>query len=157
MSAALKWPGGPTAAPFIKYVRNVKHKVLNGRLLAVDPASGKKSSPGYALYEKGELVESGVIDIPGGGVGQRLSNLFVCLAEAFKDVDVLAIEKLRRVHPTLFWAAGVTVAAVNAPVLVEVPITFWKTVARQKAKYAKADDADAECIGEVLVFIAREK
>lgn len=158
MTNVVRWPGGKESPKFISWVRRHKSKILTGKLLAVDPASGKSSCPGYAVYEKGQLLESGVIDIPQGDTTERLANLHECMAREFKGIDVLVIEKLRgrMVHTTLTWAAGVTVAAINAPVLVECPISFWKALAVTRKAYVKADDADAELMGDTVIMLARE-
>lgn len=156
---SIKWPNGKQHKAFRKKVAQEAGKVMTGRLLAVDPASGKTSMPGYAVYDKGILVESGIIDVPSGNTAARLADLYGCFREDFKDVDVLAIEMLRgsMVNPVLHWAVGATLAAVNVSSVIEVPIATWKALAKHDPEYAKADDADAEAIGAVVVRFAGEK
>ena len=154
----IKWPG--KYFTFRRTVRSYADKILTGSLLAIDPASGSSSMPGYALYEAGQLKERGVIDIARGKSAQvRLSELFECMREDFPKVDVLAVEMLRgrMVSPTLHWATGVIVAATDASVVVEVPIPFWKAIAKVTSDYIKSDDMDAALIGEVLIRLANEE
>lgn len=151
----VQWPKKSEA--FRRKVALHAPRIRTGTLLAIDPASGSSSMPGYALYTAGILTERGTIKITGKKDAQtRLAELYECLKEDFAKPDILAIEELRgpRVSPVLHWAAGVTIAAVEADITFEVPIQFWKSVAKVTAGYEKADDMDAQMIGEVLIRLA---
>lgn len=160
--SSVRWPG--KYLPFRKKVRANVRSILSGRLLAIDPSSGGSSMPGYALYEGGVLKERGTIRIAGGKTPQsRLSELYECLQAEFPNVDVLAIEELRgrTVSPTLHGAVWVAAAAVCPTVMIEVPIPFWKVLAKITPGYLKdkdnsADDMDAMLIGEVVIKLAKE-
>ena len=163
MSDEVQWPGGPSSAAFHHEVAKVSRQVKAGKLLAIDPSSGgwdpktrTQSTPGYALWEAGKFIESGTIELCRGNACARLADLYACLTREFPDVDVLVLEKLRgrMVHHVLHWAVGATVAAVPAPILIEVPIVFWKALAKTKPNYVKADDSDAELMGEVVLRLA---
>ena len=62
-------------------------------------------------------------------------------------------------HAFLLWSVGVTVAAINSAVMIEVPINVWKAPVKAGAipNYTKANDRDAEAIGMSLIIRAKEK
>ena len=153
----VKWPQGRASSLFYSRVQAYAKQILTTKLLAVDPASGKTSKPGYAYYEAGKLLESGVIDVPVGNTGHRLADLYSCVAREFTGIDILVVEQLRgpKISPVLHWATGVTVAAVNAPILYELPIYVWKAWAKTLPDYTKADDQDARAIGDSILALAR--
>lgn len=79
-----------------KMVKPIAREILDGRLLAIDPSTGSISSmPGYALFEKGELVESGIIQVRvQDRKNVRLHAIAQTLRTEFPNVDVLAIENI---------------------------------------------------------------
>ena len=133
--------------------------VLRGRMLVIDPASGGTSHAGYAVYRAGKLEEYGVVQVTKGAkIQARLRELYDTLA-ADETPDILVIERIRgaRAHEYLRWSVGVAVAAVNAPVTLEVPVSVWKKYVKTLANYAgKADDEDARYMGEAVVQLARK-
>ena len=146
------WPSGSGTQALRVFVESHLDEIRNGVLLSVDPGS---RSAGWALWKKMELVESGEIqsnrDIQG-----RLCDLFSEMSEIAKDINILAIEKIRgrNSHAYLFWAVGVSIAA-SAPVhLVEVPSIHWKRLCEKG--YLKNDRNDAQKIGQVIMELARE-
>jgi hypothetical protein len=152
-----RWPRGGEG--FVRTVRGNSGAILTGTLLAIDPASGKTSMPGYALFYAGQLKEHGTIEIdPSRPPEDRLVELSECLKRDFHGVDVLAVEKLRGaiVQPVLHASVWFTRVAVRAPIVIEVPIHYWKVLAKETQGYAKADDLDALMIGSTLIELARE-
>jgi hypothetical protein len=153
------WPKGKKTAAFRRKVERHTHELLTGSLLAVDPASGSTSMPGYALFTQGRLVECGVITIEYSDKAQeRLASLAECMRRNFPSVDVLVVEELRgpKVHNVLHWATGTIISMVKAGVLIEAPTAWWKAYAKTQPGYEKADDQDALMIGETVLAIARE-
>jgi hypothetical protein len=154
--SAIEWPKGARPASFLRQARAHTQAVLAGTLLAIDPASGKASMPGYALFQNGQMRERGTIEIDSNlPVQQRLSELYECVrAEFGTGIDLLVVERLRgnMVHPSLHWSTGVVVAACGGPPVLEVPIECWKSLAKVKPGYTKADDQDAELIGETVIL-----
>lgn len=131
-----------------------------GKVLVIDPSSGSQSSlPGYALFEKGELKEVGVLELNiGRELGQRLKQLSDSLRE-FGEVDVLVIEDIpvrsfgkgARPHASLLKAVGCVMGSVSYKHLVEVSPSTWKAyLKRNEGKflnYMKSDDWDALIMG----------
>lgn len=130
--------------------------ILGGLLLAIDPASGGTSYPGFALFHKGQLQSSGRVAIDGGQVQDRLYQLMTTLLRG-QQPDVLAIERIRgaNAHPYLFWSVGVTVAATRPLVVIEVPVSTWKKHVGKD--HVKGDEADAVAIGQTLVALAHKR
>jgi hypothetical protein len=142
---------------FAKKCRKHAPIILSGRILAIDPASGGTSLPGYAFYEAGELKDSGVIKLDQKAPFQnRLHELSQSYFELCGGVtpDVLVVEKIRgpRAHIYLKWAVGITIAAVNANVNLECPHATWFRY--KPDDYVKSDKMDAECIGRAAVITA---
>jgi len=127
-------------------------------MLVIDPSSGSAGSmPGYALYFKGVLKESGTIKIdPKQPIQYRLNDLYNWCVD--NHVDVLVIERIRgaRAHEYLRWAVGVTICAVKALTVLEIPTTVWKIDARANEAYEKGDEQDALMMGEAVLRIAKE-
>lgn len=139
-------------------VRN-RTQILEGVMLCVDPSSGSKdSNAGYALFDRGRLVESGVIYDDADkklDIYQRLRVLADWLAK-YDCADVLVVEKIRsKAHTYLRWACGVTVATNRAPVVMELsPITWHKYTPDD---YQKTDEDDAKWFGYTVLQILREE
>lgn len=138
--------------------------ILNGTLLAIDPSTGSKSSmPGFAVFIKGELVESGTIEVDlAGNRAQKLYQINHILRTDFKAPDVVAVENISyfvgKMSPasvvSLQRAVGAIVAAWPVKCLVEVPSNAWQK--HQFAGYFKSDANDSICIGLTCINIAKE-
>jgi hypothetical protein len=133
-------------APYVQYA-------LSGKVLAIDPASGYNSMPGYALFDNGELKDWGVIDIKyDKDVYRRLHQLLVALQSQFQCPDLLVVEGMmpaisgfmNKSATSLQRAVGVTIAAFPCPV-VEVSPMYWHK--RCPPNYVKSDDHDAYMLG----------
>lgn len=150
---ASKWGTGKTIPQIVKQIEGHAPAILEGRLLAIDPAS---RSLGFCLYQSGQLLEKGKIVSKAGDVNTRLRSISAQLIEKFKDIDILAVEKIRgsQAHDYLRWSIGAVVVSVNASKMVEVPISFWKKIMPEG--YVKDDDNDAELIGTVMLHIAQD-
>jgi len=155
----IKWPKGKSIVKFRKSLEPIAETILNGRILAIDPASGGSSMPGYAWFDKGELQASGEIALAKKKpIQERLKDLLTVLETGFNNPppDILVIEKIRgsRTHHYLFWSIGVTVAGSEAPTILELPIPCWKAVVPDD--YEKTDEDDAKYIGQTLIILAKE-
>lgn len=127
--------------------------INNGLLLAIDPASGGTSQPGWAAWRNGKLLRSGTIDLPRKAlIQERLNALFHTVEQS--QPDVLVIERIRgsMAHEHLHWAVGVCVGATCAPVLIEMPVSTWK--AHAGPDHIKSDENDAIAIGNCLLHLA---
>jgi hypothetical protein len=151
---ATTWGKGKTIDKAVKDIEQHSDIILNGVVLAIDPAS---RSLGFATFSSGVLQEKGTLLSKKGDINLRLQDLATQLQLKCKNVDLLAVEQIRgsHAHDYLKWSIGMAVSNVRAPRFVEVPIQFWKKVVG--ADYEKNDENDAEMIGKVLVIIAEEK
>lgn len=161
MSEEIKWPQG--YVPLRKKIRSNRDVILNGTLLAIDPSSfGKDSVPGFTIYEGGKLLTSGTIQRPPGpqrDTYQRIQFLYERVSKLLPiPPDVLVLEEIHKaLGPVpLLWAAGVSIAAANAPVTIECPINLWKCVAKATPGYIKGDAMDSECMARAIVLLAQQ-
>jgi hypothetical protein len=140
---------------FATQVRRHAQFILSSTVLAIDPASGGSSMPGWACFKKGVLVRSGTLAIMGANIQERLRCLYDTIVEA--EPDVLVIERIRgvRAHEHLHWSVGVSIAASAPLILLEMPVSTWKKFAGPEHK--KSDEADAVAIGETLIAMAGGK
>lgn len=136
---------------FRKAIAPYAYTVLKGRVLAIDPGS---NNLGWALYNKGELVESGEISAhPKNKPHKRIISIVHDLCEETKGAcDVVCIEKLFRYNPSLVWSVGAVIQAKEPDIFIEVPIRLWQ--ARVGDDYVKSDERDAVEIGSTLIYHA---
>jgi len=140
-------------------VSQYAERILNGPLLAIDPSSGsEKSQPGYAIYHRAQLVDSGLLNIKwGDAVHNRLYRLAKSLREEFEQPDLLITEHLApfmgegkgaffstRNVISLHQSVGVIVSTWDVPVLAISPRS-WQSVAPDN--YLKSDENDAIMLG----------
>jgi hypothetical protein len=124
--------------------------IRSGTMLAVDPAFGTNSNIGWAMFQAGELVDSGEIAlVRSDNPAYRLHQLSNDLKGLATYVDVLVVEQLRRriLHVHLFWAVGVCVAAVPSGFFLEMPCSVWQRHSKGLEGYHKGDQWDAVAIG----------
>lgn len=152
-------------AKYKQMIKDCADCCLTGRMLAVDPSTGSKSSmPGYAIFDKGELVESGIITVDlAGNRSERLYEINRTLREDFTGpFDVVAVESagffIGKMNPasiiSLQRAIGAIIAAHPVKCLVEVPSNVWQKHAYKG--YIKGDEQDAICIGLCVINTAKE-
>ena len=150
----VRWPRGKTIDLLANKVRASREKILNGRIVAVDPGT---YHAGFAVFEATKLKTSGVIDMPEKmEINDRLTYLYDELTKVAGKPDVMALELLRgqMAHAYLVWSAGVAVAAVRAPVLLEIPVVLWKAATDEG--YEKSDQNDAQMLGRALIWFAKD-
>lgn len=153
MEDKIKWPLGSHQYTFKKKVEEHKDKILNGKILSIDPAT---ISLGYAVAKNGKVVDYGKIILDNKlPINIRLRELMKILQDDEK-YDVLVVELIRgkMSHVYLKFAVGVIMAAARAPVAIEVPIQSWKAVAGRG--YKKDDDKDAEMMALTVIRLAQE-
>lgn len=151
------WPvgSGKDLKKLRDFCARYRSEILQDHLLAIDPSS---KSVGWASFMNGDLKQSGTLSVA-GVAHRRLRDLYDELVESFAEPpSVLAIEKIRGRGSShiLVWSVGVIQTAVRSPLVVEIPINFWKAIAKVDPEYSKTDENDAVKIGEVLVLMARE-
>lgn len=159
-----KWPSGTSSERFKRQVAQHAETILNKTLLVIDPSSGgegrdgSQSYPGFALYDGGVMVKSGVVTLDKRDpIPKRLFKLHRQLETLFNPPEILVVEQLRgrMCHTYLTWAVGAIIASVGAPVLLEIPIGFWKVMCEEG--YVKGDEADACKMGQAILTLAGGK
>jgi len=152
-------------------VHRYRSSILEGTLLAIDPASGGSSLPGFALFKAGEFVESGVIRLPQSAlIATRLQVLAKTLREEFTIPDVLVIEDLppfmsnrggdfrTKAVVNLHYSVGVILSAIPTPRIIHCTPRSWQTWAQTHwPEYRKTDENDAIALGRCVIFHAREE
>lgn len=152
-------------------------QLLAGRILAFDPSIGSWSSqPGYAIFECGQLTDSGVIEMPVGATrSRRLFYLRRILTEQFADkFDAVVIEDIptsrvnrrrgggvyfdAKAQVPLHKAVGVIESCFDAVCLFVHPAT-WRMYASEahlsmKSRGEPTDEADARVMGETVLRLA---
>jgi len=139
--------------------------ILEGRLLSIDPSCGSSSSlPGYAIYEQGKLIESGVINVTlSHNLNARLKGIGEVISQ-FPDIDITVVEEVpsaargwqRSVtgHASLLKAVGMCIACSPSPYTISVDA---RIVAKYRPDgYVKSDEEDAKLIGAVAIKLAGE-
>lgn len=138
------------------------HHLQNGVVLCIDPSIGSSSSqPGYALYRKGELFESGILPIaPDGTVHARLQKLRSHMYNLISiwQPDVLVYEDIpsqrhgggnANAHASLLKAVGVILSISGPEHYVGLLPISWKRMARPS--YTKGDREDAVEVGYIAI------
>lgn len=153
-----------TNTKLYKDVSKCYDMALDGTLLAVDPSTGSGSSmPGYAVYRKGQLVESGIIQVnPYDKRNQKLFSIANSFRNEFAEPDVLAIEN---VPPVQFkggkmspWSVAAIQRSIGAIISVfncgyiEVAPKAWQRF--KPEGYEKTDEWDAIAIGNCVIKTA---
>lgn len=144
--------------------RALKHQMLTGYVLAIDPSSGsatsKQSHIGYAVFNQGEMTEQGFLAMKGKGKAPwtRLNIIQNMLIAEFSQPDVLVIEMIRTIHQrmemSLLWAVGVSVAALCPKYgMIEMPPQTWRRFIDDD--YVKSDNNDAVAIGHAAFQLAQ--
>jgi hypothetical protein len=150
-----------------KEIRENTELLIKGTVISIDPSMGSSSSmPGWAVYDAGDLVASGTINLQEtGGHGIRLNTLhhqLLYLNNRYKP-QVLVFEKIpvsahgnrsQVSHASLLMALGVTLAAFpDVPQVGIMPIS-WKKMVRDT--YRKGDEEDAIEMGWIVIKAAMD-
>jgi len=134
------------APNYVKVCQKIlKHKdiILNGTVLAIDPAS---KDMGYCLAVNGEVVKNGVWQaVPSRGVSKRLAQIGDMGRKDMRSemVDLVLVEKVRTStgNYMLVNSVGTAYDIANAKYAIEIPTYLWKKVI--DADYYKDDAMDS--------------
>jgi len=153
-----KWIQTKRMSTFFDACKAAKGSILDGSMLSFDPGSGKTSNPGYAIWEKGAVVQAGIIEINSKlDPYVRIRELKDCL-ESLPSVDILVMEWLegRMVRPSLWWSAGTMIANTVSTRFLQCPIPCWHAVAHASKVYTDkvSDDKVAVLIGHTCKLLA---
>ncbi len=145
--------------------------ILEGTLLAIDPASGGSSLPGFCYFKQGQFIESGVIRLPQSAlIETRLQQLSKTLREQFEVPDVLVIEDIppfmankgggfrTRSVVNLHYSVGVILASVNTSRIIRcTPVAWRHWVSQHWPDYVKTDENDAVAMARCILHYAKEE
>lgn len=144
-------------------------------MLCIDPSSGSAryrsrrkgaedasdtsgSMPGWALFERGELVASGIVEIPGlhREAPYRLQDLARLLKD-FDTPDLLVVEKVSK-RVSLVQSAGAIFASVLSPRIIQIHPRSWQAWVRpdQWTRATKSDENDAKGMGYALINMLQQ-
>lgn len=158
-----------------KALRRNYARVLEGRMLVLDPSAGSETSkPGYCIFVSGVETERGTIDMPvGSKLQRRLYYLNRCLREQFKEkFDVLVVEQVpthrfnkygggsvARQMP-LHYATAAILCAFDVELDLMVAPQTWRAHASEAHLAAKdagesTDARDAAAMAHTVVRLAR--
>lgn len=136
--------------------------LIEGHVLAIDPSSGSRDSmPGYAVFFKGQLLDSGLIEVARGReLNRKLFIIGETLRTQFEVPDILVVEHIppfmrgsgfSKSIVSLQRAIGMIIGSIDRP-LVEVPPITWHKLAPKD--YTKTDEKDAVMIGYAAIWTA---
>ena len=130
---------------------------LEGSMLSFDPSSGGVSMPGWALWSGGELLHSGIIEVPKSkNVYERYVYISQWIKEFMPVVNLLAIEQVSKGW-RLTKSEGVIVGAVDCDhVLPVTPRSWQSTLRRHGVEMDKSDENDAIAVGYHAILRGRE-
>ena len=79
----------------IKQSKGALDAVLHGRVIAIDPASGAASNPGYCIMEAGVVQEYGILRVPSSrAINGRLKAIHETIRDELPEADILVIEDI---------------------------------------------------------------
>ena len=139
--------------------------LVYGNVLCIDPSIGStSSSPGWAYYQNGQLIDSGVIHTGGSHLelwqrARRLGDSLRTLCNEYK-VDVLVYEDIpatsgfnQNAISSLLKAVGIVLACTTSSHVLGIHPASWKNYVRPE--YQKGDKEDAIEIGWIAISLAR--
>jgi hypothetical protein len=142
----------------VKQSRGALDAITAGRVIAIDPASGKASNPGYCIMEAGVIMEFGVLQIPKARtINLRLKAILETVRDELPPADILVIEDIPAFFLTrqpstckpLLFSCGVIMAAQPWPFVMPIPPIVWHSLLKKiihpvsKDNYIKCDEHDA--------------
>jgi len=146
-------------------VDRLKGPLTYGSVLVIDPSIGStSSSPGWAYYQAGHKIDSGIIHTGGSHLhlwqrARKLGQSLNVLCNEYK-VDVLVYEDIpatsgfnQNAIASLLKAVGIVLACTTSSHVLGVHPASWKKYVRPE--YKKGDEADAIEIGHIVISLAR--
>ena len=147
-----------------------RKSLLEGDVIAIDPSSGSRESlPGFAIFSKGKLIRSGVIEVPVrlmrglNYTPHRLQWISKNLTDTFPQTfDVLIMEGIHfktnaKTNPKSFQqlnqAIGAIIGGLRWNYIVNIYPWHWKELL--SGVYEKGDAMDAINIGTAVMRIAK--
>lgn len=142
--------------------------ILHGRVIAIDPASGAASNPGYCIMEGGVVQEYGVLRVPRAKtINLRLKAIHETIRDELPEADILIIEDIPAFFLTrqpntckpLLFSCGVIMAAKPWPFVLPIQPSVWysvvdKIIPGKRANYNKKDEHDALLLAVTAYVLA---
>lgn len=143
---------------FVNPAKRCITEVIKGKMLVIDPSSGKTGDAGWAEFEAGTPKQWGTLPIPPSKVAfKRFKSLGKILREDFPDeYDVLNIELLKGRYAKLVLkqSAAVFGACLNWNQVMMIAPRSWQAIADRLGGWEKRDDLDAVYMGYAAVAFA---
>ncbi len=146
-------------------VDRLKGPLVYGNVLSIDPSIGSSSSsPGWAYYQSGQLIDSGAIHTGGSHLelwqrARRLGDALRLLCTEYR-IDVLVYEDIpatsgfnQNAVASLLKAVGIVLACTTSSHVLGIHPASWKNYVRPE--YKKGDKEDAIEMGWVAISLAR--
>lgn len=152
----------------IKQSKGATDAILYGRVIAIDPASGAASNPGYCIMEGGVVQEYGILRVPRAKtINLRLKAIHETIRDELPEADILIIEDIplfflksfpHSCKPLLF-SCGVIMAAKPWPFVLPIQPSVWysivdKIIPGKRANYNKKDEHDALLLAVTAYVLA---
>ena len=148
-----------------EHVDRLKGPLVYGNVLCIDPSIGSSSSsPGWAYYQNGVLVDSGIIHTGGSHLelwqrARKLGGALRLLCDEYK-IDVLLYEDIpatsgfnQNAIASLLKAVRIVLACTTSSHVLGIHPASWKNYVRPE--YKKGDKEDAIEIGWVAIGLAK--
>lgn len=155
----------PKKTKLYQEVSRFRGPLVYGNVLCIDPSIGSSSSsPGWAYYQAGQLIDSGIIRTGGSHLelwqrARRLGSSIKLLCDEFR-VDILIYEDIpassgfnQNAVASLLKAVGIVLACSESSHVLGIHPASWKNYVRPE--YKKGDKEDAIEIGYIAISLAR--
>lgn len=144
-------------AKMVKLNKTYHKQAANELMIAIDPSTGKTGNLGIAIFYKGDLKESGWIEIDDPSLPdfKRMREIAYLLHEDFKEYnfDLLVVEYMPsvKVRRNLAAMPYVLQSCITTSNYGEIHSTKWQAMARYLMDWDKerhkSDEMDAVLIG----------
>jgi len=135
-----------------------RSEVKLGKMIVIDPSSGKTGETGWAEFEAGTPTAWGTISIPFSKVAfKRFNSLGKILRDDFPaEYDVLMIELLKGKYAKLVLkqSSAVFGACLNWEKVMMIAPRSWQAIADRLGGWIKRDDVDAIYMGYAAIAFA---
>ena len=139
-----------------------RSKILDGKMISIDPSSGKSGVAGWAIFDGGYLESYGTMTIPYSASSyKRFQSIRKKIQDDYSDdFKVLTIELLKgrsrsyNVKPVLKQASAVIAASLEWEDCVLITPMSWQAIAKRIGGWIKRDDIDAVYQGYAVIALA---
>ncbi len=137
-----------------------RSEVKLGKMIVIDPSSGKTGDAGWAEFVAGTPKSWGSISIPFSKVAfKRFQSLGKILIEDFpEDYDVLVIELLKGRYAKLVLkqSSAVFGACLKWDKVMMITPRSWQAIADRLGGWIKRDDVDSIYLGYAAICFAHD-